>query len=106
LPLGPVPDKYELITGMAIADGLLLQEEISFSGGKSGTKYTAITPPGITLFNGEEIKIMDFIIDYFKKYTSEQIKEKSHTEKGYKETTQGQAISYKYAQFLSIKIKK
>lgn len=106
LPLGPVPNKYELITGLAIADGLLLQEEISFPGGKSGTRYTALEPTNCSLFNNEEIKIMDFIIAHFKNYNAEQIKEKSHKEKAYEETTQGQVISYKYAQFLSVKIKK
>ncbi len=106
LPLGPVPNKYELIAGLAISDGLLLQEEVSFSGGKSGTRYTALVPTNQSLFNNEEMKIMDFIIDHFKSYSAGQIKEKSHKEKAYEETLQGQAISYKYAQFLSVKIRK
>lgn len=106
LPLGPVPDKYELITGIAIDEGLLSQEEISFSGGRSGTKYKAVSSSNLSFFNDEETHVMDFILHYFKNYNCDKIKEQSHQEKAYIETTHRQEISYKYAQFLSVVLKK
>ena len=106
LPLGPVPDKYELITGIAIEEDLLSQEEVFFRDGKSGIKYATIAPTNYSLFNNYELKIMDFIIAYFKDFNCEQIKDKSHKEKAYIETIHRQAISYKYAQFFSISLNK
>ena len=102
LPLGPVPDDYKWIVAAAIDESLLDEEEITFPSGGTGAQYKALVPADQSFFSKEEIGIMDFVIDFFKNYTGEKIKEKSHGEKAYKETVGNEKISYKYASFLSI----
>jgi len=104
LPLGPVPDNYEWIIATAIDKGLLCEEEISFSEGKSGMQFTALENPDVSLFSQDELSIINFVIDYFSEYNGREIKDISHREKAYIETTQGQSISYKYAADISINL--
>lgn len=103
LPLGPVPDDYEWIIAAAIDEGLD-EEEIAFSSGYTGTQYKALVPVDQSLFSKEEIRIIDFVIEHFKDYTGEKIKEKSHDEKAYKETVDNEKISYRYASSLSLSL--
>lgn len=104
LPLGPVPDNYEWIIAAAIDKGLLCEEEVSYPDGKSGMQYTALENPDVSLFSQDELSIIDFVINYFSEHNCADIKDISHKEKAYIETTQGQSISYKYAANLSINL--
>ncbi|MDP8258760.1 MAG: DUF4065 domain-containing protein [Candidatus Aadella gelida] len=101
LPLGPVPNDYKWIIAAAEKEGLE-EEEIDYPSGKGGTMYSTSVHIEDSNFNEEELKIIDFTVDYFKNYNSGEIKDKSHNEKGYKETQKGESISYKYAEKLSV----
>ena len=101
LPLGPVPDDYKWIIAAAEKEGLE-EEEIEFASGKGGTMYSTSVHIENSNFSKEELKVINFTIDFFKDYNSGQIKQKSHDEKGYKETQKGESISYKYAEDLSV----
>lgn len=102
LPLGPVPDDYKWIIAAAINDKLLNEEEIVFSSGDVGTKYRALMSSDIYSFNDEEIKTINFIIEYFRDFSCIKIKDKSHSERAYSETRPQDKISYKYAEFISL----
>ncbi len=102
LPHGPVPNDYSWITAMAIEDGYLCSKEVIFPNGVAGVEYTALVPCDKRFFSKEEIKTIDFIADYFKNYNCNDIREKSHKEKGYMLTSDNEKISYKYAADLSI----
>ena len=104
LPLGPVPTDYKWIIAAAIGESLLSEEEIIFSREATGTQFRALTSADKSHFSKEEIKIMDFVIHYFRGYNAREIKEKSHKEKAYQETRSNERISYKYAAALSISL--
>jgi len=107
LPLGPVPDNYELIFANMIHEGLLSESEIPYQtkdGEKFGEEYTALVEPDESLFSEKEIQVMDFIVDTFREDTSTSIKEKAHKEAAYKKYEDRDIISYKYAKDLSLSL--
>jgi putative zinc finger/helix-turn-helix YgiT family protein len=106
LPLGPVPNEYKWIIAAALDGDFIGEEEISYSSGYTGLQYKAVMNINNEYFSQNERKILDFIIDYFKEYNCEDIKEMSHKEKAYRETQMNQRISYKYANDLSISLPK
>ncbi len=55
-----------------------------------------------SLFSPEELESLNYVLNKFKNYTSTEIRNLSHKEKGYKETIQNQLISYNYANDLQI----
>lgn len=97
---GPVPDKYETILALLIENGSLLPEEFTCSEDITGERLVAAKGPDFTNFSDSEIKILATVRERFKEFSSRKIMEYSHNEAGYKETAQGQFISYKYAERL------
>ncbi len=109
LPLGQVPDYYELIFANMIHEGLVIENEIPYQtkdGEVLGEEYTALVKPDESLFSEKEIQVMDFIADTFRKDTSTSIMEKSHREAAYKKSKDGDIISYQYAKELSLSLTK
>jgi len=107
LPLGPVPDHYELIFANMIHEGLLSKSEIPFQtkeGTQQGEEFTALVEPDKSLFAEKEIQVMNFIADTFRADTSTSIMEKSHREAAYKKCKDGDIISYEYAKELSLSL--
>ena len=107
LPLGPVPDHYELIFANMIHEGLLSESEIPYQtkdGEVLGEEYTALVEPDESLFSEKEIQVMNSIADTFRDYTSTGIKDKSHQETAYTKCQDGDIISYEYAKKLALSL--
>ncbi|MCK5581161.1 MAG: DUF4065 domain-containing protein [Candidatus Omnitrophica bacterium] len=102
---GPVPEQYNLFYQIAQNDNLILEEEIIFNESQSGTRYSIVDDPKLALFTKDEIKIIDFVVDYFKNVNCKKIADISHDEKGYIETSLNEPISYGFASNLSISLK-
>lgn len=64
--------------------------------------YHADIKPDLSAFSNFEIKTLIEVKEYFKDFGARKIKDFSHKEKGYKETYDGQNISYAYAEDLQI----
>jgi len=105
LPLGPVPNDYKWIIADVMEEGLISEEEIIFPSGAGGSVYKALTKPDMSLFTEDELKVLDYVIEYFKDFNCDEIKEFSHKEKGYDETQPSEVISYKYSKQLSLKLR-
>ncbi len=106
LPYGPVPDNYELIIANMIHEGLLDKNEIPFdtTRGIVGEQLTALVEPQERIFSEQEIKVMNFVADTFRDYTSTGIKDKSHQETAYLKCQDGDIVSYEYAKELSLSL--
>ena len=104
LQYGPVPDGYELIVADMIREGELKLEEIVFDEkrGIVGQNVTALTDPDMTIFSEDEIRIMDYICEEFRDFGSTKISQLSHQETAYRNTGDGEIISYEHARELSI----
>jgi putative zinc finger/helix-turn-helix YgiT family protein len=101
LPLGPVPDKYDIFLASFLNDKFLEMEEV-FYPDYTGEKFLAVGEPYLSIFSDSELKILTAIKDYFKDYTAKAISEYSHQEKGYLETASQEPISYEYAKYLRL----
>ncbi|MDO8805582.1 MAG: DUF4065 domain-containing protein [Elusimicrobiota bacterium] len=102
LPLGPVPNNYDLLISVAADDKLISKEEKFFSNGMAGVEFKSIATIDKSLFSKEEIKTIEAVTNHFKAYNCKQIKDQSHNEKAYIKTSAGDGISYKYASQISI----
>ena len=96
LPLGPVPDGFENIIYKCIQDKVIdYKEELSLDSVKcyitSKKKFDS------TIFNGEELEILEKVKNKFKDFGSAKIAEFSHKEKAFNETKLTHKISYDYA---------
>jgi len=104
LPYGPIPDNYDLIIGVMINEKLLEKEEIIFEKGVTGEKLKAFSIYDDNSFNESELKVMNFVIEYFKNFTCKQISEYSHKEKPYRKTRDNERISYEFSSELSLNL--
>jgi len=98
---GPVPDKYEtLLASITEWDQEVTYREKLF-GSQIGEVYIS-DAPDYSVFSNEEITTLGIVEQNFKDFTGSSIHSFSQKEKGYKETTLGQLISYEYAKDLQI----
>jgi len=103
LPLGPVPDDYDCIfTMMHTIEKSIEVEEVDFPDGSYGERLYSLKALDFEILKPHELEVLKFVKDFFNDYTAKQIKDFSHEEKGYKETPQGEIISYKFADNLQI----
>jgi putative zinc finger/helix-turn-helix YgiT family protein len=107
LPLGPVPNNYDLITDIMQRERLLDKNEPLFQtkdGIVPGDEFVALVEPDKSLFSELEIKLMDFVADTFRNDTSTSIMNKSHEEVACQKTKDRHIISYEYAKELSLSL--
>lgn len=97
LPYGPVPDQYSILYGLLEKRGIIRSEFEQLDNGFE--KH--ILKAGGTLVGSElterELSVLERVSRKFREFGSKQIADYSHNERGYKETVQGQIISYAYA---------
>ncbi len=95
----PVPDKYETILALLIENRSLYQRSSRVQKilqERSSWQQRVLTSQASLI---AKLKFCDGT-ERFKEFSSRKIMEYSHNEAGYKETTQGQFISYKHAERL------
>ena len=97
---GPAPDNFNYLLGALLnADPEIQANE----GINEGEYFTSLEQPDLSIFTRDEIDTITFVDNFFKKYSSRQIKDFSHQEQGYLETKDGDIISYDFAKNLNIK---
>jgi hypothetical protein len=102
LPLGPVPEDFNLLIGVVLEADSSIQLEERVIANREGEVLVSSTPYEQSCFNESEVKIIQEINSRFLNFTSSEIKEYSHKEKAYIETKPSKLISYEYAKELSV----
>ncbi len=103
IPFGPAPDNYDYYFAALKGNGELRVEEVEYGENVTGEKFISEEKPDLSLFSETELKILAEIKIHFKGFTAKRISDFSHNEKGYRETSNGEIISYgKYARDLQI----
>jgi len=102
LPFGPAPDRYSFYLAALYEDEAALSIEEKYFNDVSGEVLRALKPPDLSLFRASELEMLSGIKDAFKQHSARALSELSHQEKGYLETSDGELISYKYADDLKI----
>ncbi len=97
LPYGPVPDKYDFHLAFLTDVGKSLASHEAGNGLYTWETLVSNRPPDYSLFSNSELQIVTTIADYFGKATASKISDCSHDEKGYRETSDGELISYEFA---------
>jgi len=101
LPYGPVPDNYEMYYAAMFSKGFVEFIEEPYSGGYVGELIKSVKEPDLNVFSPSELRIMASVMEDFKGYTATKIKDFAHEEKGYQQTSDGEIISYAYANQLN-----
>jgi putative zinc finger/helix-turn-helix YgiT family protein len=101
---GPTADDYDLIISVMLKDALIGKNEVILHD-EVREQLKSLTPCDKSIFSDDEIKVMDFVLNKFKGFKCSKISEYSHEEVPYKNTAEGQKISYTLAENLSLEIK-
>lgn len=92
---GPVPLRWDRI--YSFYDDIH-QEIVQFSDGRAGTKLVSTLSPDLASFSDDELKILDYIYQRFKKESPKMISETSHQEEAWKQyINSDQLISFEMA---------
>ncbi len=102
-PFGPVPADYDGLLCRMESEGLLIREEREI-GDYMGHYYRPGPESGevFTDFNDGEQKVLGRIARTLGSLTAKQISERSHQERAWLDTAEGQFISYQLAERLSL----
>lgn len=101
LPYGPVPENFDIIFGAMEADGIA-HIEICYDNGYEKHKVIPDEDIPEAVLSKEETEVLERIYEKFSNFGSVEISDYSHKEKGYKETSKGEIISYAYARDIEI----
>ena len=98
LPYGPVPDQYSILYGMLEKRGIVTAEIDQFENGYEKHLLKAGNVKIESTLTQQELLVLEEVNKKFASFGSKQIADYSHNERGYKETKQGDIISYAYAE--------
>lgn len=101
IPFGPAPNKWRYFFAYLIEEGALRADEV-FYPDVIGEQFTSVKNPDLTIFSETELMILAWVKKHFKGWPARRISDFSHDERGYKETPNGQPISYRYAGELQV----
>lgn len=103
LPMGPVPNDYDLLLDLIVKTGEIKKEIVIFNNyDNPGERFIATGEVDYSIFEDGELEILEDVYHFVKKYNSEEISNKSHEEDAWKYTNHLDFISYKYAETLSL----
>jgi len=105
-PHGPVPADYGMLLDWMEGEGLLECREVAFQHGNTGFRYSV--GPNAPLegfkFNGHELRVLEKVVAELGRLGAKEVSERSHKEPAWRDTADGQLISYEHARSLSISL--
>ena len=93
---GPVPNNKDLIINDCIINNYI-EENVSYNNDYELHNMISLKECDESVFNEEELNVLNIVKNYFSKFGSKEIADYSHEEKGYIETEFSKNISYNYA---------
>ncbi len=105
-PHGPVPADYGMLLGWMEGEGLLECREVSFPNGNTGFRYSAgpNAPSEGFRFTEHELRVLEKVAAELGRLGAKQVSDRSHKEPAWRDTADGQLISYEHARTLSISL--
>lgn len=101
---GPVADHYRVLLDIMEERGLIRTEEVIIGKNKTGVEIRSAVAPDRGQFSPGELNVLGHVTERFKGLSCKGIKERSHNERGYKETKDKERISYEFAGALSLRL--
>jgi putative zinc finger/helix-turn-helix YgiT family protein len=103
IPMGPVPDDYELLfTLLTREESGIVRSYFNFGGDYPAEKFEATEELNSNVLSEEELSTLNTVYSLLNDHNAAEVSEMSHKEEAWKETKQCQTISYEYAKDLSI----
>jgi len=100
LPYGPAPDRYSFYLAALHEEERSLAIEEKYFNDFPGEVLIALKPPDLTIFSQSELEVLSEVSSSLGDHSAKALSDLSHQEKGYLETSNGELISYEYADFL------
>nr|MBF0222759.1 DUF4065 domain-containing protein [Desulfobulbaceae bacterium] len=98
---GPVPNNYEFFFASLTHSRQIEVSEIQIYK-YYGENFVSTIEPDLSGFEPSELKVLAEVKEIFKDFTATQVRDFSHRERGYQETTDHELISYSFAEDLQI----
>lgn len=102
LQYGPVPDQYDFLLASILEMDHEIRVDVQPIGDYFGELFISDAPLSSEAFEEDVLSTIRKVANIFQGYNAKDIESFSHEEKGYKETCQGELISYLYARELQI----
>ena len=94
LPNGPAPRRLVPVRKKMIEEGILGLQEVCLKSGAIQKRPVNLRSPNLSLFSGQEISLVDELIDVFKDSRAEEVSEISHRMVGWIVAEEGETIPY------------
>jgi putative zinc finger/helix-turn-helix YgiT family protein len=98
-PFGPCPDTFASLFAW-LADRKDIEVSEVAIGSYTGEEIRSVAQPEEGLFSSRELQVLTEVRDHFGRMTAKALSDRSHKEPAYRETQNGQLISYRFAQSL------
>lgn len=99
---GPVSSDYEHYLAKMQSEGLIKIKEIPYPEGYVGEKYICVMDTNYEMFSSYEIKIMEYVSNFFSGFNSTDMSNYSHEDPAVIGTSEGDLISYKNAKKIKL----
>lgn len=93
LPRGPAPSHFDAIVKKLVKDGLVEEKHSKYCG-FSQKKVIPICEPKLDKLNGEEMKVIERVVNRLSSMSANQVSEYSHEDLPWKATGDGKEIDY------------
>ena len=94
LPQGPAPRRLVPVREQMIADGELVIQQVRLLTGNVQKRTVNLRPPDLTIFSGDEIALVDEVIEALEGAKAEAVSELTHRMLGWKLVDEGESIPY------------
>ena len=94
LPQGPAPRRLVPVRDQMIADGELVIQQVRLLRGNVQKRTVNLRPPDLTIFSGDEIALVDEVIEALEGAKAEAVSELTHRMLGWKLVDEGESIPY------------
>ena len=98
---GPVPDNFEYLLSK-LFDQNIIDLNVIIHDNYEENIFEAIEQEDMSIFNSNELEIIDYVKKHFKDYSVKEIVDFSHKEKAFNNTKLKEIISYEYSFDLNI----
>jgi hypothetical protein len=94
LPNGPAPRRLLPVRAQMISEGILGLQAVRLRSGRVQNRTVNLRPPNLRIFSGEEIALVDRIIDALREADADTVSELSHRMVGWIIAEEGETIPY------------
>jgi len=91
---GPAPRKLLPVREKMIRDRILALQEVPLKSGKIQKRTVNLRPPNLRIFTGDEIALVDDVIDALSDCDAQTVSDLSHRTVGWQIAAEGETISY------------